>query len=531
VSQDRLGLFDTPYDRREVRACLAIVGLIVIVVIAILPVRNEPLGHVGAFIPMVDAFMFLADMTTAALLYAQAAVFRSRALTVLATGFIITGFLLIPHALTFPGAFSPDGLLGAQVNTTGWIANFRRITPPIAILAYAYLRHADATSASASHRPPARIVWGVLAGLAIVGGATLMATRGHDMLPEFFLDREHLTSTYAIAVETGVFGLFVFATYVLFRTRRSVLDMWLLVALAAWIIQSLVILTLQARFTVGWYALYVTALAGNAIVMVALLVEAHRLYARLAASTSARLRERDTRLMSMDAVAAAMSQEAGQPLTAVMLNVRGGLSWLDRPTPEVDKAIVLLREAVEAGEGTFDAIKSTAAMFAVESGVTDEFNLNDLVRTTAALLGTEIVNHKVSLQFALDAALPPVIGNRVQLQRVLVNLFTNAMESLEATPNRPRRMLVSTKTLDDGYVQLDITDNGVGITPEQMAHIFDAFFTTKATGTGLGLTLCRTVVEEHGGRLWASHGGTHGATFSMRLPPSQITPAAPPSGS
>jgi signal transduction histidine kinase len=189
---------------------------------------------------------------------------------------------------------------------------------------------------------------------------------------------------------------------------------------------------------------------------------------------------------------------------------------------------VLLRAAVEAGEGTFEAMKSTAAMFSTGAGATTEFSLNELVRATASLLGREIVGRKVSLEFELDEALPPVLGNRVQLQRVLVNLFTNAMESLEATPNRARQMLVTTRALESGQVLLEITDNGVGITPEQMAHIFDAFFTTKATGTGLGLTLCRTVVEEHGGRLWATHGGTHGATFSLQLPPSSLTPAAPP---
>jgi hypothetical protein len=324
VSQDRLGLFDTPYDRREVRACLAVVALLIVGALAMVPVRNVTLGQVSPFIPMVDAFMFLADLTTAALLYAQAGVFRSRALTVLATGYVITGFLLIPHALTFPGAFAPDGLLGADVNTTGWIANFRRITPPIAILLYVLLRRADAATPHDIQRPIARTVASVLAAFAVTAAITILATRGHDLLPEFFLDQAHLTSNYAIAIETSVFALFLTALIALFRTRRSVLDIWLLVALAAWVIQSLVILTLQARFTVGWYGLYVTALAGNVVVMVALLVEAHRLYARLALQTSARNRERDTRLMSMDAVAAAMSQEAGQPLTAVMLNVRAG---------------------------------------------------------------------------------------------------------------------------------------------------------------------------------------------------------------
>ena len=526
MSQDRLGLFDTPYDRGEVRAALAILGLLVMSAVVFMPVRNVPLGHVTPFIPMVDAFMFLADIITAALLFAQATVFRSRALTVLATGYVLTGLLLIPHALTFPGAFAPDGLLGADVNTTGWIANFRRMTPPIAIILYVVLRRVDRAASSEMHRPSLMIVAGMYAAFIVAAGITLMATRGHDLLPEFFLDRSHLTSTYAIAVETSVFALLVVALVMLFRTRRSVLDIWLLVALGAWLIQSLVILTLQARFTVGWYGLYITALTGNVIVMVALLIEAHRLYTRHALSTAARSRERDTRLMSMDAIAAAMSQEAGQPLTAVMLNVRGGLAWLTRPEPDVNRAIASLNAAVEAGEGTFNAIKNTAAMFAVEPGATSELDLNELVRTTASLLAREIANHKVSLRLELDEALPPILGNRVQLQRVLVNLFTNAMESLEATPRRPRRIVVSTQTREDGQVLLEIADNGIGITTEQMAHIFDAFFTTKATGTGLGLTLCRTVVEEHGGQLSASHGETDGAIFSVRLPPSRLTPAA-----
>jgi signal transduction histidine kinase len=293
----------------------------------------------------------------------------------------------------------------------------------------------------------------------------------------------------------------------------------------------LLTLTLEARFTVGWYTLYVMTLTAHLVVMIALLVESNRLYARLALSTAARSRERDTRLMSMDAVAAAMSQQAGQPLTAVLLNVKGGLAWLTRPTPDVDRAIAALRDAVDAGEGTFDAIKSTAAMFDTARGSTSELNLNDLVRAAASLLSREVAGRKVALQFALDKNLPPVIANRVQLQRVLVNLFTNAMESLEATPDRARQMLVRTETLDGGQVLLEISDNGTGIAPEQMAHIFDAFFTTKATGTGLGLTLCRTVIEEHGGRLWASHGGTHGATFSVQLPQSSLMSAASPADS
>jgi signal transduction histidine kinase len=125
--------------------------------------------------------------------------------------------------------------------------------------------------------------------------------------------------------------------------------------------------------------------------------------------------------------------------------------------------------------------------------------------------------HRVSLRLALDEALPPVLANRIQIQRVLVNLLTNAIESLGAAERRGRRISIRSAAGDHETLRLEISDSGAGIAPEDMTQIFEPFFTTKASGTGLGLSLSRTVVESHGGRLWATRAEDGGATFHLEL--------------
>jgi signal transduction histidine kinase len=358
---------------------------------------------------------------------------------------------------------------------------------------------------------------GVAAAIVLAAAVTLLATSGHDWLPSFFLSRNDVIYSHAVGIQFVLFVGFIIATVMLFRTRNSVLDMWLLVALSSWLILSLLIMTLHSRYTAGWYGLFVMALFAQLVVMFALIAESNRLYARLALSTAARNREREARLMSTDAVAAAIYHEVGQPLTAVTLNAMSGLDWLTRAQPNPEKAINSLRATIDAGHRTTDVIKSIRAMFAKGSGTATLFSLNDLVHETAALLGRELAAEKVSLQLSLDEALPPILADRVQMQRVLVNLLINAIESLAATRGRPRCLAIRSAQLDGQDVLLEVSDTGTGIAPEEMAHIFDTFFTTKATGTGMGLSLCRIIVEEHGGRLWASPGEECGATLHLQL--------------
>lgn len=518
VSQDHQGLFDMPPGRKQVRSGMAIVGLLLAVLVASFIVPDFPLGQINAFIPMIGATTALVDLIIATLLYVQSTVFRSRALGALATGYVFTGLILIPHALTFPGAFTPNGLLGAGVSSTAWLYIFWRTGLPLAIMLYVYFDRLDSSAPPGRERPAWKIALAVCAAGALVAAATSLATVGHDLLPELYVSPANSNYPNMIRANLAVIALAVVAMVMLFRHRKSVLDIWLLVVMSAWLVQTLLLLSLPGRFTAGWYFTVVVVLLSHLFMMLALIAESSRLYARLALSTAERNREREARLMSMDAMAAAISHEVGQPLSAVITNATGGLNWLSRERPDPEMAIKALHATVDAGKRATDVIKSIRAMFARKLGTVTEFDLNGLVRETVSLLDRELASEKVSLRLALDATLPPIAADRVQIQQVLINLVTNAIESLREAGRRARSMEIRSAPLDDDNVLLEVSDTGVGIAPDDIARIFQAFFTTKATGTGLGLSLCRTIVEEHGGSLWASPGEEHGATFHLRLP-------------
>ena len=519
--EDNLGLFDTPPSRKQVRFSFAIVGLLFAIFILTSVVRDVRLGQVHAFIPMIDATTALIDLITATLLYVQATVFRSRALNVLASGYVFTALILIPHALTFPGAFAPHGLLGAGVSTTAWLYIFWRASVPIAVILYVTFYRADASAQPGTERPAVGIGVGLVATVALVLALTLLATAGHDLLPSLYLNRSEANYSNIMGAGLILIVLFIAAAVMLLRQRRSVLDLWLLVVLAAWLVQTLILTTLRGRFTISWYAGVIVVLLSHLFLMIALIAESSRLYARLALSTSAQKRERETRLMSMDAVTAAIAHEVGQPLNANIANATAALHWLSQTRPNVEKAVAALRNTIDDGRRTFDVMKSIRGMFA-KSRATAEISLNDLVSETALLLDRELVGHKVSLEMELDESVPMVLADRIQLQRVLLNLFSNAIESLDATHDRPRRIAIRSALLNSQDVLLEVSDTGSGILPDQMARIFDPFFTTKETGTGLGLSLCRTIVEEHGGHLWASQGEECGTVLHLQLPRSDL---------
>jgi len=522
MSRERLGLFDTPPSRGDTWAAAAIVLALFAAFVLILPFGGARLGEVVAFVPTIDAVMFVGELIIATMLYAQAAVFRSTALLLLASAYVLIALLLIPHALAFPGAFGPAGLLGGA-NTSAWAMIFRRWAFPIAVFLYALFQRRDLDAQPDAERPRARIQLWVVAAMALAAGAIFLVTKGDWLLPTMFVNRSDVIFPNLLLFNISTIVLSLAAIAALFVKRRSVLDLWLLVACSAWLIQGLVNLPLHSRFTIGWYCLYLLMLVSNVIVMIALIAESNRLYARLALSTAMRSRERETRMMSMDAVAAAISHEVGQPLTAVVLHASASLKWLTRARPDREKAIGSLHDTIDASRRTFDVIKSIRTTFSTGSAALDEVNLNDLVRETSALFDRELSAHKILLQLELDEKLASVTANRVQIQRVLVNLLTNAIESIAAMKHSDRRIAIRSGMPDGQNVLIEISDTGEGISPEKMSHVFDPFFTTKSSGTGLGLSLSRSIIEEHVGRLWATS-DDGGATFHLQLP--AVSPSA-----
>jgi signal transduction histidine kinase len=518
VAQGHLGLFDTPPGRGEIHVGLAITALVYLALAASFSVRDVQVGAIPGFIPAVNSAMLVCDLITAATLYTHAAVFRSRALMILASGYLLAGLMVIPWALTYPGVFSAAGLLGAGINTTGWIAVSWRLAVPGAVLLYAVLKPSDAAAGPVAERPRPRTLLSVLGTMALAVALTALATLGHDLLPPFFVDRNVVIRPILVGVNVVTISTTLAALGLVWTRRQSVLDMWLLVAMAAWLAQSLLNAFLGSRSSLGAYAFLGLVLASNLILMLALIAEANRLYARLALSAAETERERGARLVAMDAVATAIAHEVGQPLSAASMSNSAALTALTAARPDVGRAERATREALDANARTFAVIRSIRETFSRNAEALSAFALNALVRETVALLDRELAANDVALQLALDEGLPEVTAHRVQLQRVLVNLMNNAIEAVAEQPARARRIVVRTAAAGAGQVLLEVSDSGPGIAPEHRARIFEPFFTTKAAGTGLGLSLCNSIVVEHGGRLWASANEGDGTTMHLQMP-------------
>ena len=230
-----------------------------------------------------------------------------------------------------------------------------------------------------------------------------------------------------------------------------------------------------------------------------------------------------TRVTTLGEIAASIAHEVNQPLAAVVANAEACLRWLDRGTPDLDAARRsvewIIDDAIRASE-VIRRVRALANKSDVEKAPLD---INDVVKEVIALVQGELVSHRVSLRMEFANALPVVPADRVELQQVVINLVMNGIEAMQSVADRPRELLIRSLQDETQQVLVSVTDCGVGISAENADRLFNAFFTTKTNGMGMGLSICRSIIEAHGGRLWASANLPHGATFQFTLPVSANT--------
>jgi PAS domain S-box-containing protein len=226
-----------------------------------------------------------------------------------------------------------------------------------------------------------------------------------------------------------------------------------------------------------------------------------------------------TRVTMLGELTASIAHEVNQPLAAVVANAEAGLRWLDRETPDLAAARRSVEWVINDGCRASEVIRRVRALAKKTDMEKTPLDINQVVHEAIPLVQRELVRHRVSLRTELGPALPKILGDRVQLQQVIINLLMNGIEAMESITDRPRELVVRSGQDEIGQVILSVTDRGIGISAENANRLFNAFFTTKLSGLGMGLSICRSIVEAHGGRMSASSNeAAPGATFQFILP-------------
>jgi len=224
----------------------------------------------------------------------------------------------------------------------------------------------------------------------------------------------------------------------------------------------------------------------------------------------------NARLLTGDAIAATIAHEVKQPLSGMITNADAGLRWLDRSTPNLDEARAALEQIVADGHRAAAVIESIRAIFKKDVGNRTSLDVNDLIGEALDLTSADLQRHRIMVEAEPNSHVPQVRGDQIQLQQVLLNLITNAIDSM-ATKDGARVLRVRSEVHDTGSVVVSVADTGTGIGSQELERIFNPLFTTKAGGMGMGLSICRSIIEDHDGRLWVAPNKPEGTVFHFML--------------
>src|SRR6266851_4882445 len=523
TDERRLFLSKLPAGRGGRRLAAAAVLASVAVFLAAAPFAKLPLAQIGAFIPIYESALVINDLITAILLFGQFGILRSRALLVLASGYLFTATITVSHALSFPGLFSPTGLLGAGPQSTAWLYTFWHGGFPLAVIAYAALKDEVPEATGGRPRGHARvaILSSVAAVLALVCGFTFLATVGHEFLPAIMQGSSIAPMGRIVLSSPWVLSLLALA--VLWRRRpHSVLDLWLMVVMCAWLFDIALSAVLNAgRFDLGWYAGRIYGLLAASFVLIVLLLENSVLYARLVEAHENERRKTAELLAAnkdLDAFSHSVAHDLRSPLRAVDGYARmledayaGGLDAEGR------RLLGVVRASSQLMGRLIDALLDFARLgrqpLRTRSVELDEL-ANQVIDELRAGCGGR------SIEFAVGK-LRSAVADPALLKQVQANLLGNAIKFTRdknpAVVEVGCRREAETGDANVYYVK----DNGAGFDMRYSGKLFGVFQrlhrAEEYEGTGVGLSIVQRVINRHGGRVWADSKPGEGATFYFTL--------------
>jgi C4-dicarboxylate-specific signal transduction histidine kinase len=224
-----------------------------------------------------------------------------------------------------------------------------------------------------------------------------------------------------------------------------------------------------------------------------------------------------SRVTTMGELTASIAHEVNQPLVGVVTNASASLRLLDRKSPDLVETKEAIRAIIRDGNRAADVISRMRALFKKARPAKEQLNINEAIEEVVILTRGEARRNKVAIRMDLAANLPLIMADRVQVQQVVMNLILNGIEAMRAVEDRERELVIRTLRSDGDRVLVAVRDSGIGFDPGNVERIFDAFHTTKPGGMGMGLSISRSIVENHGGRLWATPNDGPGATFQFTL--------------
>src|SRR5215208_6390934 len=511
------------------RMALGLIVLLLVASVAISPFANMQLVRLDVFIPVIQSVMCFADLLTAMLLFAQYSIQPQRAMLALGSAYLCSGVFAFLQTLAFPGAYAPAGIMGGGPDTASWLFVLWHTTFPIAVFVYALWKDEDYRAGPRRRSLGLDVIIAIACSLAVVAGLTLLVTAGADYLPRLYVGGVTQQAPFANQVNVFMFLLHAAALVGLYVRRRTILDTWLIVTLIAWMPSFIVAaVATYARFSLGWYTARIYALIASCIVLGVLFAETTVLYSRLANAFVLLRRERANRLMTVEAATSAIAHELRQPLAGIAFRGAAGLNWLKRTPPDLEKVHESIRSIVDASHRANEVISSVRALFRPADTHKAMLHVSDIARKALSLIRHDLDVHKITVTAEYDENVPQIAADRVQSQQVILNLVRNAIDAMETVAPHARRLRLVVRLDGNSTAVLSVQDSGPGITAEGQQRIFEPFFTTKPSGMGLGLSICRAIMEHHQGELRLAKTDPFGSIFEIVLPIDSRKPIGPP---